>query len=207
MNAKEFSEKMKHHKITLKKVRGHALHQVCCDNLHNSYHENRRAGKAHIIGAGFFKDLKKGLHTAVKVGKSVAPLVGLVTGQPEMASTAHTYLSAADQAMGGRINFSDIKKGLKTAVKIGKVVVPMGAMLTGNPMLAAAASTGLSAADQALGGNMSGGGYGRQMSGGSNLSGAGNMSGGRQMSGAGKMMKGSPEAKAHMARLRAMRKK
>ncbi len=76
----------------------------------------------------------------------------------------------------------------------------MGAMLTGNPMLAAAASTGLSAADQALGGNMSGGGYGRQMSGGSNLSGAGNMSGG-------KMLKGSPEAKAHMARLREMRRK
>ena len=199
MHKDEFKEKMKHHKITLKKVRGHALHQVCCDNLHNSYHESRQAGKKHIVGAGFFQNLKKGLHTAVKVGKSVAPLVGLVTGRNEDAATAHTYLSAADQAMGGRINFDQIKKGLKTAVRIGKVVVPMGAMLTGNPMLAAAASTGLSAADQALGGNMSGG-YGRQMSGGSNLSGAGNMSGG-------KLVKGSPEAKEFMRRLREMRKK
>jgi hypothetical protein len=67
-------------------------------------------------------------------------------------------------------------------------------------MLAAAASTGLSAVDQALGGNMSGGSYGRQMSGGRNASGAGNVSGG-------KMVKGSPEAKEFMRRLREMRKK
>ena len=75
------------------------------------------------------------------------------------------------------------------------------AMLTGNPLLAAAATTGLSAADTALGGRMSGGGYGRQMSGGSN------MSGGANLSGAGKMMKGSPEMKEKMRLLRQMRKK
>jgi hypothetical protein len=73
--------------------------------------------------------------------------------------------------------------------------------MTGNPALGMAVSTGLSAADQALGGNMSGGSFGRQMSGGRNASGAGNMSGG------GKMVKGSPEAKEHMARLRAKRRK
>ena len=207
MNAKEFSEKMKHHKLTVKKVKGHKLHQVCCDGLHDSYHTSRKQAKTHIIGSGFFGDVYKGVKTGVKFAKNVAPLVGLVTGQPETAAMAHTYLSAADQAMsGGRINFDQIKKGLKTAVRIGKVVVPMGAMLTGNPMLAAAASTGLSAADQALGGNMSGG-YGRQRTGGSNFSGAGNISGGRQMSGAGKLVKGSPEAKEFMRRLREMRKK
>ena len=201
MHKDEFKEKMKHHKITLKKVRGHALHQVCCNNLHNSYHQSRQAGKKHIIGSGFFGELKKGLHTAVKVGKSVAPLVGLVTGQPETAAMAHTYLSAADQAMsGGRINFDQIKKGLKTAVKVGKFVAPIAGLMTGNPALGMAVSTGLNAADNALGGHMSGGSYGRQMSGGRNASGAGNMSGG-------KLVKGSPEAKEFMRRLREMRKK
>ncbi len=80
------------------------------------------------------------------------------------------------------------------------MAAPIAGLMTGNPMLAAAASTGLSAADQALGGNMSGGSYERQMSGGSNLSGAGNMSGG-------KLIKGSPEMKQKMARLREMRRK
>ena len=200
MNPSEFKEQMKHYKVILKKVKGHPLHQVMVDGLHESYHENRRAGKAHIVGAGFFKDMYKGVKTGVKIAKNVAPLVGLVTGKPETAAMAHTYLSAADQAMsGGRINFDQIRKGLKTAVRIGKVAAPIAGLMTGNPMLAAAAATGLSAADTALGGNMSGG-YGRQMSGGTNLSGAGNMSGG-------KLVKGSPEAKAFMARLREMRRK
>ncbi len=154
----------------------------------------------HVIGSGFFGDVYKGVKTGVKIAKNITPLVGLVSGQPELASKAHSYLSLADEAMGGKFNLKKLKDGLKTAVKIGKVVVPAAAMLSGNPLLAAAATTGLSAADTALGGRMSGGAYGRQMSGGSNLSGAGNVSGGR-------MLKGSPEMKEKMRLLREMRRK
>jgi hypothetical protein len=200
MNANEFKQKLKHYNVLLKKVRGHPLHQILIDNLHESYHPSRKAAKAHIIGAGFFSNLKKGLHTAVKVGKQAAPLVGLMTGRNEDAALAHTYLSAADQAMGGKFSLEGLRKGLKSVAKVGRSVAPLAGLVTGNPVLGLAASSGFAAADQALGaGNLSGG-YGRQMSGGSNLSGAGNVSGGR-------MLKGSPEMKQHMARLRAMRRK
>ena len=100
----EFKHHLLHNKVTLKKVRGHPLHQVMVGGLHESYHPNRRAAKAHIIGCGFFQGLKDGFHTAVKVGKVVAPLAGLVTGNPAMGAMAHTYLSAADQALGGHMS-------------------------------------------------------------------------------------------------------
>jgi hypothetical protein len=201
MDANEFKQKLKHYNVLLKKVRGHPLHQVMVDGLHDSYHPSRRSGKAHIIGSGFFSNLKKGLHTAVKVGKQAAPLVGLMTGRNEDAALAHTYLSAADQALGGKFSLEGLRKGLKTVAKVGRSVAPLAGLVTGNPALGLAASTGFAAADQALGaGNLSGG-YGRQMSGGSNMSGGANMSGG------GRMLKGSPEMKQHMARLRAMRRK
>ena len=109
-------------------------------------------------------------------------------------------MSAADEALGGKFSLEGLRKGLKSVAKVGRSVAPLAGLVTGNPALGLAASTGFAAADQALGaGNLSGG-YGRQMSGGSNLSGAGNVSGGR-------MLKGSPEMKQHMARLRAMRRK
>ena len=93
-----------------------------------------------------------------------------------------------------------LKEGLKTVAKVGRSVAPLAGLVSGNPVLGLAASSGFAAADQALGsGNLSGG-YGRQMSGGSNLSGAGNVSGGR-------MLKGSPEMKEKMRLLRQMRKK
>jgi hypothetical protein len=146
MNPQEFKQHLLANSVLLKKVRGHPLHQVMVDGLHESYHPSRRAAKMHVIGHGFFSGLKQGLHTAVKVGKSVAPLAGLVMGNPAAGAAAHQYLSAADTALGGR------------------------------------------------------------MSGGRMMSGAGRlMSGGGHTSG-GKMLKGSPEMKAHMAKLRAMRR-
>ena len=203
MNANEFKQKLKHYNVLLKKVRGHPLHQVMVDGLHDSYHPSRRSGKAHIIGSGFFSNLKKGLHTAVKVGKQAAPLVGLMTGRNEDAALAHTYLSAADQAMGGKFSLEGLRKGLKSVAKVGRSVAPLAGLITGNPALGLAASTGFAAADQALGaGNLSGGAYGRQMSGGSNVSGGANLSGAGKM----KLVKGSAAAKEHMARLRALRK-
>jgi hypothetical protein len=203
MNANDFKQQMKHYNVLLKKVRGHPLHQVLVDNLHESYHPSRKSAKSHVIGAGFFQGLKKGLHTAVKVGKSAAPLVGLMTGRNEDAALAHTYLSAADQALGGKMSFNleGLRKGLKTVAKVGRSVAPLAGLVRGNPALGLAASTGFAAADQALGaGNLSGG-YGRQMSGG-NLSGGSNVSGGKM-----KLVKGSKAAKDHMAQLRALRKK
>jgi hypothetical protein len=142
MNPQEFKHHLLANSVLLKKVRGHPLHQVLVDGLHESYHPNLRAAKMHVIGHGFFSGLKQGLHTAVKVGKSVAPLAGLVMGNPAAGVAAHQYLSAADTALGGRM--------------------------------------------------MSG--AGRLMSGGGHTSG-------------GKMLKGSPEMKAHMAKLRAMRRR
>ena len=202
MNANEFKQQMKHYNVLLKKVRGHPLHQILVDNLHESYHPSRRAARAHIVGSGFFKDMYKGVKAGVKIAKNITPLVGLVTGRPEMASTAHTYLSAADQAMGGKFSLEGLRKGLKTVAKVGRSVAPLAGLVTGNPALGLAASTGFAAADQALGsGNLSGGAYGRQMSGG-NLSGGSNVSGGKM-----KLVKGSAAAKEHMARLRQMRKK
>jgi hypothetical protein len=104
--------------------------------LHESYHPSRKAAKAHIIGAGFFSNLKKGLHTAVKVGKQAAPLVGLMTGRNEDAALAHTYLSAADQALGGKMSFNleGLRKGLKTVAKVGRSVAPLAGLVTGNPV-------------------------------------------------------------------------
>ncbi len=125
-----------------------------------------------------------------------------MTGRPETAAAAHTYLSAADQALGGKFNLEGLRKGLKSVAKVGRTIAPLAGLVTGNPALGLAASTGFAAADQALGsGNLSGG-YGSQMSG-------GNLSGGANLSGAGRMklVKGSAAAKEHMARLRALRKK
>ena len=146
MNPQEFKQHLLANSVLLKKVRGHPLHQVLVDGLHESYHPNLRAAKMHVIGSGFFQGFKQGFHGAVKVAKNVAPLAGLVMGNPAAGAAAHQYLSAADTALGGR------------------------------------------------------------MSGGRMMSGAGRlMSGGGHTSG-GKMLKGSPEMKAHMAKLRAMRR-
>ena len=142
MNAQEFKHHLLANSVLLKKVRGHPLHQVLVDGLHESYHPSRRAAKMHVIGHGFFQGFKDGFHGAVKVAKNVAPLAGLVMGNPAAGAVAHQYLSATDQALGGRMS----------------------------------------------GGRMSGG---RLMSGGGHT---------------GKMLKGSPEMKAHMAKLRAMRR-
>jgi hypothetical protein len=104
MNAQEFKDRLAHHGITLKKVRHHPLHQVMVGGLHESYHPSRQAGKKHIVGCGFFSSMKNAIHGAVKVGKVVAPLAGLVTGNPATGAMAGEVLNVADKALGGNLS-------------------------------------------------------------------------------------------------------
>lgn len=105
MDAMTFKHHMKQHGVTLKKVRGHPLHQVMRDGLHHSYHPSRASAKKEIIGAGFWADFKKGFKKgftgAMHVAKNVViPLAKMHSNQA--GETAQGVYDTAQQMIGGR---------------------------------------------------------------------------------------------------------
>jgi hypothetical protein len=114
MDAQTFKHHMKSHGITLKKVRGHPLHQIMHDGLHHSYHPTRAMAKKEILGSGFFKDFqkgfKKGFHGAMHVAKHVAvPLAKLYS--PEAGRTAQGVYDTATKLSGGNMSGGNMSGG------------------------------------------------------------------------------------------------
>jgi hypothetical protein len=108
MDAGAFKERLKQHGITLKKVRGHPLHQIMVDGLHHSYHPSRAVAKKELVGGGFFKDFKRGFSSvfnpALKLAKNVVvPLAKMYN--PSMGESAEQAVNLGDRVskvVGGR---------------------------------------------------------------------------------------------------------